>query len=349
MVMQSCHSVRWIWFKSVITSSISIGIALLHSAISWAGEPVNLESIEVIPRIKITGAAGTQFRLEYKDEMSPSSDWVTLKDLVLPNNTYLFIDLEASGKTRRFYRIAPEVKPPELVWINPGSFVMGSPITEDDRVLDEGPLSAVTISKGFWMGKYEVTQAEYLATMGVNPSAFAGDLKRPVENVTWNDATTYCAKLTEQEKKAGRLLAGHAYRLPTEAEWEYAARAGTKTRLSYGDDPGYASLDGYAWFGSNSSGTTHPVGTKSPNPWGLYDMHGNVWEWCSDWYSSSYSGGGLLSLVDPLGIFSGTDRVIRGGSWKGLNRFCRSASRSSSLPQIPGSNVGFRVVLAPVR
>jgi formylglycine-generating enzyme required for sulfatase activity len=316
----------------------------------WAAQPVpppvHLESIEMIPRLKITGTVGGLFRIEFRDDLGQTSNWVTLQNLVLPSSPFLFIDTNVSSKVRRFYRVTSEPRPPQLVWIAPGTFTLGSPIIEDDRFIDEGPQTTVTISKGFWMGKYEITQAEYMALMGIDPSAFPDELSRPVDNVNWNDATTYCARLTEQERQEGRLPTGYAYRLPTEAEWEYVARAGTSTRFSYGDDPGYTVLPSYAWFGSNSDELTHPVGTKSPNLWGVYDLHGNVWEWCSDWYASSYPGG---NLVDPRGPVSGVSRVIRGGSWKGLNRFCRSASRSSGSPLIPGSNVGFRVVLALVR
>jgi len=159
---------------------------------------------------------------------------------------------------------------------------MGSPTNELDRWDGEGPQTAVTISRGFWMGKYEVTQGEYLEVMGSNPSRFTGDTNRPVETVTWYDATNYCGQLTQRERAAGRIAANSLYRLPTEAEWDYACRAGTSTRSSFGDDLGYTNLTNYAWYRENRGLTTHPVGQKLPNPWGLYDMHGNVWEWCQD-------------------------------------------------------------------
>jgi formylglycine-generating enzyme required for sulfatase activity len=277
-----------------------------------------------------------------------NNQWLVLKSMVLPASPYLFLDTEAAGKPKRFYRITTDARAPQLVHINPGQFVMGSPVTENDRFPDEGPQMNVTISKEFWMGKYEVTQAEYQSVMGHNPSSFPEDLSRPVESVSWEDANNYCAKLTAQERAAGRLSANQAYRLPTEAEWEYVARAGTKTRFSYGDDPGFALLSLYGWFGAISDEITHPVGLKLPNPWGLSDMHANVWEWCADWYFSTYVGGSVVDPLVPAPILGlGQGHVIRGGSWKGLNRFCRSASRSASL--IPGSNVGFRVVLAATR
>jgi formylglycine-generating enzyme required for sulfatase activity len=195
---------------------------------------------------------------------------------------------------------------------------MGSPTNEVDRVdVFEGPQTAVTISRGFWMGKYEVTQGEYLTVMGSNPSWFttnngySHDLSRPVEQVSWEDATNYCGQLTQRERAAGRIASNDAYRLPTEAQWEYACRAWTSTRFSYGDDPGYTNLTNYAWHWDNSGETTHPVGQKLPNPWGLYDMHGNVWEYCQD-RQGKYPGG---IAVDPQGPATGWALGIRGGGW----------------------------------
>jgi formylglycine-generating enzyme required for sulfatase activity len=190
--------------------------------------------------------------------------------------------------------------------------------------------------------------------MGNNPShfttnnAYAEDLSRPVESVTWDDATAYCAGLTQRERMAGRIGTNAVYRLPTEAEWEYACRGWTSTRYSYGDDPGYTNLTAYAWYGDNSGGTTHPVGQKVANPWGLYDMHGNVWEWCQDWFDT-YPGG---MAVDPRGPATGSLRVIRGGSWSSRGRWgfawlCRSADRNHGPPDVWDYGVGFRVVLAP--
>jgi formylglycine-generating enzyme required for sulfatase activity len=240
-----------------------------------------------------------------------------------------------------------------MVFILPGTFRMGSPANEVDRFGHEGPQTAVTISRGFWMGKYEVTQGEYLAVMGNNPSWFqppnwpTADLNRPVEQVSWLDATNYCARLTERERAAGRIGTNSVYRLPTEAEWEHACRAWTSDRrFSYGDDPGYANLTDYAWYGNNSAFQTHPVGQKLPNPWGLYDMHGNVFEWCQGWYGT-YPGG---SVTDPQGPATGSSRMSRGGRWSPWDDFpgyCRSAYRFYSRPGNRYNDIGFRVVLAP--
>lgn len=177
--------------------------------------------------------------------------------------------------------------------------------------------------------------------LGFNPSLFPGVPDRPVEKVTWFDALDYCAKLTERERQAGRLPEGFEYRLPTEAEWAYAARAGTTARFSYGADPGYAQLADYAWYGGNSGLRPHPVGQKLPNPWGLYDVHGNVFEWCRDWFGQLP--GGWVS--DPWGPGAGIDRIIRGGYWDSTPAMCRSAVRVHCPPHTRISYLGFRVVL----
>jgi len=241
---------------------------------------------------------------------------------------------------------------PGMVWIPPGTFTMGSPPSERGRWDDEGPETVVTISKGFWLGKYEVTQREYLDVMGSNPSYFTGDLDRPVEQVTWDDAVEYCNRLTARERAAGRLPAGYEYRLPTEAQWEYACRAGTTTRFSFGDALecddlcGACSIaDRYMWWCGNSGDQTHRVGQKLPNPWGLYDMHGNVWEWCSDSYSDRLPGG---SVTDPTGPSSGSFRVYRGGGWSSYAGYCRVAVRDFYWPGSGDDYLGFRAALVAV-
>jgi formylglycine-generating enzyme required for sulfatase activity len=152
-----------------------------------------------------------------------------------------------------------------------------------------------------------------------------------VENVSWDDAVEFCRKLSQ--------ASGKTVRLPTEAQWEYACRAGSKTRFSYGDDPDYSKLGDYAWYTANSESKTHPVGQKRPNEWGLYDMHGNVWQWCSDWYADSYAN---ANNTDPQGPDSGSVRVLRGGGWGVTPQFCRSASRDWFAP-VGRSYGGFRV------
>jgi formylglycine-generating enzyme required for sulfatase activity len=222
----------------------------------------------------------------------------------------------------------------KLVLIRPGKFMMGSPDSEKGRVDNEGPQHEVTISKPFYMGVTEVTQAQYEAIMSANPSTFKGETN-PVENVSCNDATAFCKKLAEKTRQAVRL--------PTEAEWEYACRAGSKNKFCFGDaDEG---LGDYAWYHANSGGMTHPVGQKKPNAWGLYDMHGNLWEWCSDWYAQNYA---HAKAVDPQGPASGMFRVLRDGSWRCGPELCRSADRGGGLSP-SGGDYGFRVTLRKPR
>lgn len=234
---------------------------------------------------------------------------------------------------------------PNMVWVPAGSFMMGSPVTEQDRDLDEDPVTDVTLTRGFWMGKHEVTQREYQEITGTNPSWFQGDPNRPVEQVSWKEAVAYCARLTERERLAGHLPRSYAYRLPTEAEFEYAARAGTSTRFSFGDDPDYSKVNDYAWHFGNSGGKTQPVGRKLPNAFGLHDIYGNVFEWCLDWYADRYAAG---PVRDPLGPTNGFTRVLRGGSWDYPAQYCRSAYRNNVTPGRRSRSFGFRVVLSPL-
>ena len=227
--------------------------------------------------------------------------------------------------------------------IQPGTFLMGSPENEAGRYSYEGPQHEVTLSRAFWLGRYPVTQQEYEKVMGNNPSMFKGE-NRPVEQVSWVEATEFCRKLTEQTRGEGSLPAGYEYRLPTEAEWEYCCRAGGTSAYCYGDDE--ARLADYAWYERNSKKETHEVGLKKANSWGLHDMHGNVWEWCLDAEEWSARYKDKESVVDPLSD-SGLERVIRGGSWFDTGRFCRSAYRYASEPAFRGGYLGFRVCLAP--
>jgi formylglycine-generating enzyme required for sulfatase activity len=264
----------------------------------------------------------------------------------------------------------PPSPSPRLVWIPPGTFVMGSPTNEADREVtgDDETQHTVTLTQGFYMGKYAVTQGEYLALMGNNPSFFTTrdwngnpippDLNRPVETVSWDVATNYCAHLTVQEQAAGRLPVGWVYRLPTESEREYACRAGTTTAFHYGSGLRGGMANFYDYYEYDAAigdiyvsnptvpwlARTTAVGSYAPNAWGLYDMHGNVWEWCRDWYGNYPTG----SVTDPQGAPSGSGRVFRGGGWYGCGRDCRSARRDDDRdPSFRGYGVGFRVVLAP--
>ncbi|MDY0170460.1 MAG: formylglycine-generating enzyme family protein [Thermoguttaceae bacterium] len=226
----------------------------------------------------------------------------------------------------------------EFVLIPPGEFMMGSPEDEEGRDSGrESPQHRVRITKPFYLGKYPITQQQWQAVMESNPSRFKGP-KNPVENVRWGDCQEFLRRLN---KRAADPRQG--FRLPTEAEWEYACRAGTTTRYSFGDDA--SQLGEYAWYEDNSDGQTHPVGQKRPNPWGLYDMHGNVYEWCADWFDENYYANSAVN--DPAGPSSGWLRVGRGGGWDSLAGSCRSALRSRVRPDALGRLLGFRVVLVP--
>ena len=194
----------------------------------------------------------------------------------------------------------------------------------------------VMLTKPFRMGIHEVTQAQYRQVMGGNPSKSNG-ANNPVELVSWDDAIEFCRRLSDlpAEKAVGQV-----YHLPTEAQWEYACRAGTTTKYSFGDDN--STLGNYAWARENSGEKTHPVSSKQPNPWGLYDMHGNVWEWCQDLHGDYPSG----SVTDPTGARFGSSRVLRGGSWAYSAVHCRSANRGGLLTSNRSSSLGFRVCLS---
>jgi formylglycine-generating enzyme required for sulfatase activity len=218
----------------------------------------------------------------------------------------------------------------EMVLIRPGSFTMGSEKGEDD----EKAVHKVTLTKPFYLGKFEVTQRQWQAVMGDNPSQFK-DPDNPVEMVSWEDCQAFLQKLAE---KAPQMT----FKLPTEAQWEYACRAGSSGAYSFGDEP--AKLGEYGWFLDNSGGKAHPVGGKKPNAWGLYDMHGNVCEWCADWYESEYAPD---AATDPTGPASGEARVLRGESWVGAAAELRSARRVATPVYYRNSHVGFRLLCLP--
>jgi formylglycine-generating enzyme required for sulfatase activity len=228
----------------------------------------------------------------------------------------------------------------KCVYVESGTFEMGS---ADSGPNDEKPVHAVNITRDFWMGACEVTQVQWRAVMETDPSKYKGD-KLPVEMVSWYEAAEFCRRLTDCERKADRLPEDYVYRLPTEAEWEYAARGGVRSRgFTYAgsDDPNEV-----AWLWPASSDETHAVGTKRPNELGLYDMSGNVWEWCLDWYAPDYYA--RSPKADPANRDYGEKkyRVCRGGSWGLYPTHCRTANRGGGTPTGRFYSYGFRVVLA---
>ncbi|HBM85866.1 MAG TPA: formylglycine-generating enzyme family protein [Opitutae bacterium] len=224
----------------------------------------------------------------------------------------------------------------KLKWIAADVFEMGSPTWESGRGSDERR-HLVTLTEGYWLGETEVTQAQWQAVMGSNPSYFKGS-SLPVDKVNWHDAMKFCRKLTESERAASRLPEGMVYTLPTEAQWEYACRAGVMGAYA-------GSLKDMGWYSANSDGKTHAVGQKLANAWGFYDMHGNVFEWVNDWVASY----GTIPVTDPLGPDSGSYRAARGGSWSNSASYCRSALRARATPGSSGDILGFRVSLRSLK
>jgi len=227
-----------------------------------------------------------------------------------------------------------------LTLIPPGEFMMGSPKSEAGRDPRREHLHRVTLTRPFGMGMHEVTQEQYEQVMGKNPSKRKGE-QHPAEAMTWREAIEYCRKLSAlpKEKASARV-----YRLPTEAEWEYVCRAGTTTAYSFGDDA--SKLGEYAWYVGNSGKKSHPIGEKNPNPWGVCGMHGNVFEWCHDWFGAYPSG----SVINPMGPTTGKDKLNRGGSFNNTSEVSRSAERGGFSPSGGHGVLGFRVVLEiPVR
>jgi formylglycine-generating enzyme required for sulfatase activity len=222
----------------------------------------------------------------------------------------------------------------KLVLAPAGKFMMGSPDNEPNRDKDEGPRRTVTVGKPFFVGVTEVTQEQYEAVMEDNPSTFQGP-RNPVEEVSWEDAVAFCKELSR--------LTGRKFHLPTEAQWEYACRAGTQSLYHSGG--GLADLKRVGQFASDPANvkSTRPVAGLEANAWGLYDMHGNVWEWCSDWYGEGWYADDRQA-ADPTGPATGSERIIRGGSWSDDPQDCRCAVRECQPPGYTDDDIGFRVV-----
>lgn len=324
-----------------VLATVSFPLGIRVARIGVPSEPPKLE---IAPAVLLSWPLRQgNFAILSSPSLGRGALWTECNVPLVVRGDKITATVEA-GAQDQFFRLAQPGDASiasRLAWIPPGVFTMGSPTDELGRSGGEGPQTLVTISQGFWMGRYEVTQGEYVSVVGANPSRFTGDLNRPVEMVSWDEAVRYCELLTQRESAAGRLPDGYAYRLPTEAQWEYACRAGTSTRSYWGDDPDYSLQTSYGWQNFNSSGTTHPVGQKLPNNWGLYDMNGNVEEYTRDWWGP-YSGG---SVTDPVGAVPGTLMVIRGGDWNDFNEALRSAQRYTIRPGERFDQQGFRVVI----
>jgi formylglycine-generating enzyme required for sulfatase activity len=309
--------------------------------------------VQLTASVNITGTNSGLYAIQATSNLGSSNSWACVGFVQLPATNYIWTDTSKSAVSgQRYYRVVQTST--NLVYILPGTFTMGSPTNEAERNALESQ-HLVTLSKGYYMGKYLVTQAEYQAVTDGNPSHFTGSLSLPVDQVSWNNAANYCALRTASEQAGGLIPTNWAYRLPTESEWEYACRAGTVTSFYTGNvlPSPQANFDGtneydsavgsfYSAGGVNLQATT-VVGIYAPNGWGLYDMAGNLWEWCQDWYGNYPSGG----VTDPQGPTTGTFRVMRGGSWRDGATVCRSAARSEIPPGQAHFFTGFRVVLAP--
>ena len=227
----------------------------------------------------------------------------------------------------------------KMIWIPSGKFVMGSPKSEPGHRYEEEDLHQVIISRGFWIGQFEVTQTQFETITGGNPSTFK-DPQMPVHKVNWEDAMEFCETLTDRENSMNRMPDKWGFNLPTEAQWEYACRADTTTVFNFGN--GAEELPQYGWFSDNSDGSPKTIGTKKPNPWGIHDLQGNVGEWCFDWYGKAYPDDGS---VDPITKKGSAFKIFRGGTYTDISDRCRAAYRNRATPDTSNSWIGFRVVL----
>jgi formylglycine-generating enzyme required for sulfatase activity len=333
--------------KAFLTGDRVTSIVILTAGTGYSTSPdVIVESppnktrlkFESRPHIELTSQTWSRVRVEYS--FSRNGPWAVLTNSTILSNGKGLLDIK-SGTENWYFKIT-EVVPPGItgfVWIDSGSFMMGSPETEVGRnslSKWEETQHQVTITRGFWMSDHEVTQSEYGVVTGIYASQLDPD--SPVTGVSWDDAVRYCEKLTNRERLAGRISYQQSYRLPTEAEWEYACRAGTT-------GPRYGNLNAIAWTGVSASKLPSKVRLKLPNSWGLYDMIGNVWEWCSDW-AADYP---AFAVVDPVGPATGGLKSVRGGMWNFDFTNLRAAGRFRMTPDTKMPYLGFRPVLSEVR
>lgn len=304
---------------------------------------INLVDGEFSLTYSVEAPTGILALFHTSDLHTPQDSWsfLGLQPVTSLDGSFQLASLNDTTADSGFFVVRDSFFEPDssLVWISPGEFLLGSPDSELQRYPDEGPQHEVQIQHGFWLSKYEVTQKEFESVMGANPSKAGGRPKAPVENVSWIDASEYCLRLTERALAEGNLPVGYEYRLPTEAEWEYACRAGSDTAYSFGNAA--SELDLYGWWANNSGATPFDVGLLRPNDWGLYDMHGNVFEWCYSKYEA-YPGGEIRKLKLDY-------RVVRGGAFICPSEVVRSACRFESAPMRSASWLtGFRVAVAPI-
>ncbi len=272
--------------------------------------------------------------------------WLPVATTIEGSNEMRSASVSLNESTPGFFRVTrfPRlVVADSMIRIPAGTFLMGTPATDTNVTFSELPAFSVTLTRDFWVSSHEVTQSEYQNIMETNPSLTRGSLELPVEYVSWNEATQYCAKLTAYERGMGRLPSEYAYRLPTEAEWEYATRAGSSSWFCFGNDP--ALLSACGWYTTNAGGLPHAVASLAPNAWGLYDVHGNVMEWCLDWLGSEPPPD---PVVDPIGTANDAVRCARGGAWSSSWVRCRSSWRTGFGRTRKSNELGFRVVLAPI-
>lgn len=281
------------------------------------------------------GAGGNDAGSGTATEVAPIPDPAAFETIPLANDSSYESQAVPEGTTPGEVREFTALKL-KYCWCPPGTGPIGTPDDEIGHLLVE-VLHDVTLSKGFWLQQTEVTQSQYESLMGVNPSNFKGP-DNPVDSVTWTEAAEFCRRLSElpPEKRHGNV-----FRLPTEAEWEYACRAGTRTPFSWGDSE--EQMTEFGWFNRNSDRTTHPVGQKKPNPWNLFDIHGNVCEWCSDYFGDFTRD----AVTDPRGPESGNKRVLRGGNWFYPQMHSRSSHREAYAESVRYVGLGFRTAITP--
>ncbi len=338
-----------------------IGLLLTGTAFSQSSLAIKMN-----PTVSITGSVGSMQQVQYTTNLSNPNSWATIGFAPVTANPTFFTDTGANGEQRFYRTITVGLPDTNLVWLPPATFIIGSPLAEADRSTNEGPQTAVTLTQGFFMGRCEVRNADYIQIMGVLPylgdAAYTNYLLRPARNMTWFQATNYCALRTAADLQEGKIPVGFAYRLPTEAEWEYACRANTTTVFAFGNELRADTVLGvqaifkgvlpyptgvYSPSPISTYSSPEPVGTCAPNAFGLYDLHGNVGEWCLDGYSSnkpgSYPSGSVTNFFSSaLGY-----QIVRGGYYVSPGKDCRSASRQVALAFQSDATVGFRVVLAP--